>query len=263
MAEEQIPFPDFHVNARQRCASSATSVPTQHFSAAFLSEIRCSFNQRSFCSHHCSFHHYQPQSFVVASQVSLFIFPAGSKAFVKVEKKKRKKSDVRAGRHCDAGINMDLCLWAQTTNTHCVLLLCSRFARRLNGAARRAVRPWETRHMKAVVPTPRKFCWHLITKKEGQRKKRKPGPSPQRSPRVILRERNLCDTDRIVYKGRRCACAHQTHWTPPTFFHRGFFSEASGGDGCQAALCRRSTPLALMDLLESAVELMGKLTPSK
>lgn len=66
------------------------------------------------------------------------------------------------------------------------------------------MRPWETPDMKAVVCTPRKFCWHLITKREEWKKISR---SPQRSPWVILRERNLCDIDRIVHKRRRCTCA--------------------------------------------------------
>lgn len=63
--------------------------------------------------------------------------------------------------------------------------------------------------MKAVVCAPRKFCWHLITKREGRKKISR---SPRWSRRVILRERNLCDIDRIVHKRRRFACAHtNTH----------------------------------------------------
>ena len=115
-----------------------------------------------------------------------------------------------------ARINMDWCLCDQTPNRHCVLVLRSRFARVFEWAARQAVRPWETHDMKAVVCAPRKFCWHLITKRGEWKKITR---SPRRSRRVILRERNLCDIDRIVHKGGRFACARQhTHNSTSTFF---------------------------------------------
>ncbi len=126
------------------------------------------------------------------------------------------------------------------------------------------MRPWETPDMKAVVCTPRKFCWHLITKREEWKKISR---SPQRSPRVILRERNLCDIDRIVHKRRRFACVRTNTHNFTNFLSLAFFGVcvaglwSSGGDGCQVALCRCSTPVALMDLLETSVKLMGKLTP--
>lgn len=67
---------------------------------------------------------------------------------------------------------------------------------------------WESPNIKAIVCTPRKFCWHLITKREEWKKKI--SQSPQQSLRVILRERNLCDIDRIVHNWRCFAHAHQT-----------------------------------------------------
>lgn len=48
-------------------------------------------------------------------------------------------------------------------------LLCSRFAWCLNGRLD-TMRPWETSHMKGIVCAPRKFCWHLITKREEWKK---------------------------------------------------------------------------------------------
>lgn len=120
--------------------------------------------------------------------------------------------------------------------------------------------------MKAVVCTPRKFCWHLITKR-GEWKKI--SRSPQRSPWVILRERNLCDIDRIVHKRRRFACARTNTHNLTNFLSLKFFGVcvaglwSSRGDGCQVAFCRCSAQLALMDLLESRVKLMGKLTQDK
>lgn len=86
--------------------------------------------------------------------------------------------------------------------------------------------PWESPNIKAIVCTPRKFCWHLITKREEWKKKKKISQSPQRSLRVILRERNLCDIDRIVHNWRCFARAHQ-----PAQLHRlslsGFLWSAS------------------------------------
>lgn len=128
------------------------------------------------------------------------------------------------------------------------------------------MRPWETSDMKAVVCTPRKFCWHLITKRE---ERKKISRSSQRSPRVILRERNLCDIDRIVHKRGCFACARSNTHNLTNFLSLAFCGMCvvglwSGrGDGCQVALCRCSTRLALMDLLETQQKLMGKLTPQK
>ena len=145
-------------------------------------------------------------------------------------------------------------------------LLCNYFAWWLNGRLDRSMRPWETPNMKAVVCSPRKFCWHLITKRE---KWKKISRSPQRSLRVILRERNLCDIDRIVHKRGRFACARtNTHTNLTNFLSLAFFgvvhcrgSEAAEVMDVRLPSVAVSTRLALMDLLETWVKLMGKLTP--
>lgn len=84
------------------------------------------------------------------------------------------------------------------------------------------MRPWETPDMKGVVCTPRKFFWHLITKREEWKRIRQ---SPGRSPRVILRERNLCDIDRIVHKRRRFGCARTNTHSLTNFLSLAFFLE--------------------------------------
>lgn len=102
--------------------------------------------------------------------------------------------------------------------------------------------------MKGVVFTPRKFCWHLITKrKEGKN---------WRSLRVILKERDLCDIDRITDKrGCLCWCAQQ-HTVS-------FRSNGSACERCHAALCLSSAPFALTHLWRLLSEADGKTNPSK
>lgn len=58
-------------------------------------------------------------------------------------------------------------------------------------------------HTKEILLTPNH-------KKRGVKKKQEKNPrrSPLRSARVILRERDLCDIDRIVHKRRRFAGVH-------------------------------------------------------
>lgn len=83
-------------------------------------------------------------------------------------------------------------------------LLWNLFARHLNG---RLDRPWDHEKHPTWKPSSAHQGNSADTWSQKERSGKKISRSPQRSPWVILRERNLCDIDRIVHKRRRCTCA--------------------------------------------------------
>lgn len=130
--------------------------------------------------------------------------------------------------------------YKQTLCTLLCLLLCMVF----EWAVWYAMRPWETPDMKGVVCTPRKFFWHLITKREEWKRI---SQSPGRSPRVILRERNLCDIDRIVHKRRRFGCARTNTHSLTNFLSLAFFGVLPGSEAAEVMDVRLPSFAVLLD----------------
>lgn len=209
LAEEQIPISRLCVIAKRHSASSATSGPTQFSSAVFFPQ------NMQICFHSKDLDHKDTEimrlSFFISSSLRLDFFRLWKyvrNAFCRfhfhfnlwMENKNSAFSDWitlcsdKYGLACASRLQTDIVyfplhgVWMGSSIGH--------------GTMRKPRHESLRLYTKEILLTPNH-------KKRGVKKKTKISRSPQRSLRVILRERNLCDIDRIVHNWRRVACAHQ------------------------------------------------------